>query len=136
MTLFQSFTSAGNFGLSNDSNFNIPSSFDMPNFFTIAASSKDQEIFYWSNYGKGVDYACPGVFNTTFAGNRYGPVAGTSFSAPLAAGLMLLDGMPDYELTTLGFAPNFHDTKLPDIPLLAIQHTGAGAPQTTSFICQ
>lgn len=124
----QIFTATGNNGLSIDSTYSVPATINLPNLFTIAASTEDHKIADWSNYGTAVDYACPGTTNSTYPGGGYGPVRGTSYAAPFAAGLMLLDGMPDYELTTLGLAPNYHDPGLPDVPILAIQPAGDDAP--------
>ncbi len=73
------------------------------NIYTVSAI-KDHETFApFSNYGKGVDCAEPGVdIPSTYRGGSYAYISGTSVAAPHLAGLLLLDDQID--LAPVGFA--------------------------------
>jgi subtilisin family serine protease len=91
---------AGNFAWDNDRNGkdqNVLASFDLPNIISVAASTPDDQLAAFSNYGlTSVDLAAPGV-----AIGSPGPVAlypefpyrlvdGTSVAAPFVAGAAAL----------------------------------------------
>lgn len=58
---------------------------------TVAATDSADARTSWSNYGDVVRLAAPGAsIYTTTAGGGYGAVSGTSFSAPIAAGVAAL----------------------------------------------
>ena len=60
-------------------------------FIVVAATDANDAKASWSNYGKYVHLAAPGVsITTTSTGSSYAGVSGTSFSAPLAAGVAAL----------------------------------------------
>jgi len=57
----------------------------------VAATDGSDTRASWSNYGDFVSVAAPGVsIYTTIAGGSYGAVSGTSFSAPITAGVVAL----------------------------------------------
>ena len=57
----------------------------------VSATDSTDVIASWSSYGSYVDVAAPGVgIYTTTSGGGYGSVSGTSFSAPVTAGVYAL----------------------------------------------
>jgi hypothetical protein len=57
----------------------------------VGATDTNDALAYFSNYGSYVDLTAPGVnIMTTTNGAGYGTVAGTSFSAPIVAGVAAL----------------------------------------------
>jgi thermitase len=76
--------SAGNAG-------SVLSSSDNPYVLTVSATDSQDLLASWSNRGSNIDVAAPGVnVYTTTQGGSYGAVSGTSFSAPVAAGVAAL----------------------------------------------
>ena len=75
---------AGNFGLNDQQN-------DPENLVIVGASNQGDNWATWSHTGPGVDCIAPGtsIFTTDRFGS-YGPVTGTSFSAPITAGALAL----------------------------------------------
>lgn len=64
---------------------------DNPYVFTVSATRMDDSFATFSNYGNIVDLSAPGSsIYTTIKGGAYDPVAGTSFSAPIVAGVACL----------------------------------------------
>ena len=64
---------------------------DDPNVLTVSAIDSSYALASWSNTGSPIDLAAPGVgIYTTTAGGGYGAVSGTSFSAPIVAGVAAL----------------------------------------------
>ena len=75
-----------------------------PYFLRVAATDADNSLASFSNYGKAVDLAAPGVdILTTSPGNRYTYISGTSFSAPLTAGVaaLVVSARPDLKPATV-----------------------------------
>jgi len=71
-----------------------PAEYDLPNIISVAASDHNDELTWFSNFGKiSVDLAAPGVnILSTKSGNGYRYLSGTSMSTPHitgAVGLML-----------------------------------------------
>jgi thermitase len=73
----------------NEGTFN--SSPDDPYVLTVSATDSSDALASWSNTGNNVDLAAPGVnVATTLSGGGYGTGSGTSFSAPVVAGVAAL----------------------------------------------
>jgi thermitase len=64
---------------------------DVPSILTVSGTDSNDVLYSWSNYGNLIDVAAPGcVSATTLNGGSYGSVCGTSFSAPMVAGVAAL----------------------------------------------
>jgi len=64
------------------------SSPDNPDVLTVSATTTTDLLASWSNRGNKIDLSAPGVsIHTTMRGGGYGSVMGTSFSAPIVAGV-------------------------------------------------
>jgi len=73
----------------NDSTFS--SAADNPYTLTVSATDNNDLLATFSNTGNNVDLAAPGIMiQTTAKGGGYQSVAGTSFSAPIVAGVAAL----------------------------------------------
>ncbi len=84
-----------------------PANANGTNIYTVSAIDSLDNFASFSNYGNDVDYAAPGVrVLSTYIGNRYAYMSGTSMSAPHLAGLLLLKGN---SLTVSGYAKNDPD---------------------------
>jgi len=66
------------------------SSADNPYVITVTASNVYDQLYAWSNKGNNLDLCAPGQVYTTIPGASYTNAAGTSFSAPLVAGVAAL----------------------------------------------
>ncbi len=77
-------SSAGNYGT-------FDSSADNPYILTVSGTDQNDVLYSWSNTGNNVDLAAPGcVGDTTVKGGGYSSACGTSFSAPIVAGVAAL----------------------------------------------
>ena len=70
---------------------------DNPSILTISATDSSDILYSWSNTGNNVDLAAPGCVYTTMSGGGYGAPCGTSFSAPIVAGVagLVLSASPN-----------------------------------------
>ncbi len=83
---------AGNGSINNDLNPHYPSSFDLDNIISVAATDHNDNLASFSNYGKySVDVAAPGVqILSTLPYSNYDYKSGTSMATPHVAGLAAL----------------------------------------------
>jgi thermitase len=75
--------SAGNYGT-------FSSASDNPYILTVSATEYNDVLSGYSNTGNNIDLAAPGTVFSTIKGGTYESVAGTSFSAPVVAGVAAL----------------------------------------------
>ena len=80
---------AGNEGLDNDVTPHYPSSYNLDNILSVAASDRNDARASFSNYGiTSVDIYAPGVdILSTYKNNWYAWAGGTSMAAPHASGV-------------------------------------------------
>jgi subtilisin family serine protease len=90
---------AGNEGRDNDIEKTVPSGYDLPNVLSVAASTKDDSLAEFSNYGRiSIDIAAPGadILSTVPLGNGEKPesgymtMSGTSMATPIVSGAAAL----------------------------------------------
>ena len=82
---------AGNEGLSNDEFPTAPASIEHPHVISVAATFKDGRLAPFSNFGKKVTVAAPGVvIDSTTPNDRHMTMSGTSQAAPYVAGIAAL----------------------------------------------
>ncbi len=83
---------AGNSGVDSDENANYPSAYSVQNIISVAATDRNDNLAYFSNWGKiSVDLGAPGVdiwssFPTWYANPPYASISGTSMATPHVAG--------------------------------------------------
>jgi thermitase len=66
----------------------VSTAVDNPYILVVSASDSSDNLASWSNTGTNLDLAAPGVnIYTTMNGGGYGGWSGTSFSAPIVAGV-------------------------------------------------
>ena len=85
-------SAAGNNGSNLDINPNYPTSFNLPNIISVASITPDGQLAGSSNYGGNtVTLATYGTsIYSTFPGNRYATMSGTSMAAPFITGKISL----------------------------------------------
>lgn len=81
---------AGNSSSNNDMTPSYPASYDSPNIIAVAALTAQNDLAYFSSYGRtSVHIAAPGhnILSTIF-GNRYEIMSGTSMATPHVSGVL------------------------------------------------
>ncbi len=63
---------------------------DNPSVLTVSATDPNDALYGWSNTGNNVDLGAPGCVDSTARGGGYSYACGTSFSAPIVAGVAAL----------------------------------------------
>jgi len=83
---------AGNSRKNTDRRPHYPSSYDVPNIISVAATDHNDALAGFSNYGpNSVDLGAPGVtIGSTYPSNSYVYMSGTSMAAPHVAGAAAL----------------------------------------------
>jgi subtilisin family serine protease/subtilisin-like proprotein convertase family protein/uncharacterized protein (DUF2141 family) len=83
---------AGNSSLDNDTYPDYPSSYDLDNIIAVAATDHNDQLASFSSYGAAsVDLGAPGVdIYSTFPGNSYATLSGTSMATPHVSGVAAL----------------------------------------------
>lgn len=82
-------TAAGNSGTNNDASPMYPAGYSVPSNIAVAASTDSDNLASFSNYGaSSVPVAAPGYYiYSSYKGNAYTLMSGTSMAAPFVAGL-------------------------------------------------
>ncbi len=96
---------AGNDGVDNDASPHYPSSYSSANLIAVASSTSTDSMSSFSNYGAtSVDIAAPGSsILSTYPGNNYNTISGTSMATPHVSGAaaLLLANDPTLTATQL-----------------------------------
>jgi subtilisin family serine protease len=80
---------AGNNGVDTDQDPHYPSSYELPNVISVAATDRNDQLAGFSNFGKeSVDVAAPGVdVVSTWMGDEFRSASGTSMATPVVSGV-------------------------------------------------
>jgi hypothetical protein len=103
---------AGNEGADNDVEPSYPANFEFENVVSVAAVDEAGNLASFSNYGSTtVDIAAPGVgIYSTYPGNRYARLSGTSMAAPHVVGALALLFAAEPQLTPAEALTRLYDS--------------------------
>lgn len=106
---------AGNDGTDNDKEETFPAGFNTPNMVAVAATDQEDDMAYFSNYGKTtVHVGAPGVdVYSSVPGNKYKKMSGTSMACPHVAGAAALVWAANPSLDFSGVKKRLMDTADP-----------------------
>ncbi len=117
---------AGNAGTDNDLTPHYPSSYDVPNVISVAATDRYDNLAGFSCYGAtSVDLGAPGVYiASTYPRNRYAYMDGTSMAAPHVSGAAALIMAQNPEISVADLKAKILDSVDPISALNGITFTG------------
>jgi Subtilase family len=128
---------AGNDSSDNDLAPTYPSSLESPNVISVAATDNADELAWFSNAGRSsVDLAAPGLeIYSTWPGNGYRSLSGTSMAAPHVAGAAALAKAAFPSASALGLKALLLDTVDPKTSLSDLAASGGRLNAATAVAC-
>ncbi len=117
---------AGNSASDNDIAPSYPASYDLPGIVSVAAIDANQNLANFSNYGLlSVHLAAPGVnIYSTFPGNTYRSMSGTSMASPHVAGAIALLRAIDSTSSNSAIIDRLYETAEPLPSVTGVTYTG------------
>jgi subtilisin family serine protease len=108
------------------STLRLPAGYDLPNIISVAATDASDNLATFSSYGADwVDLAAPGVaVFSTYAGNTYATISGTSMATPHVSGAAALLLASNPSLTTADVKATLLNSVDPLAPLAGKTLTG------------
>lgn len=116
---------AGNNGASNDTTKFYPASYDQPNVISVAASTSEDKLATFSNFGSIVHLAAPGSrIYSTKNGSAYQTMSGTSMATPLVSGVLatMVAARPDLSVQQIKGALLASVDKVPNLQNRVMWH--------------
>ncbi len=117
---------AGNSASDNDVTPSYPASYDIPGVVSVAAIDANQNLANFSNYGlQTVHIAAPGVnIYSTFPGNTYRALSGTSMASPHVTGAIALLRSIDSTSSNSAIIDRLYETAEPLPSVTGVTYTG------------